>query len=209
MNKKVYILRHGETEYNRLGIVQGSGVDSELNAVGQRQARLFYEKYKDKPFEVVLTSELQRTHQTVQNFIDAGLKWERHIEINEMNWGIHEGKKGTPESIAEYANIKQGWAQGLIDSRIEGGESARELGQRLQVFVNQLLTRTEEHILVCSHGRSMCGLVTLMMGHPIERMNEHRHSNTGLWIAEQQGQIFNFLLRNDLTHLGQEEKVLY
>ena len=40
--KTIYIARHGQTEFNKRGIVQGSGVDSELNSTGLLQAeRLF------------------------------------------------------------------------------------------------------------------------------------------------------------------------
>lgn len=46
MKREVYFLRHGETEQNLLGIVQGSGIDSHLNENGLQQASLFYEKYK-------------------------------------------------------------------------------------------------------------------------------------------------------------------
>lgn len=199
--KEVYIIRHGETEYNRLGIVQGSGVDASLNEKGRQQGRLFYEKYRHVPFDAVLTSKLKRTKETVADFIDAGLPHSSYAEINEMSWGAHEGKKSTPEMIAEYQSVKDGWGLGEIDARIGGGESAREMGDRLLNFITYLRQRPEDCLLVCSHGRAMCGLVTLMKGLPIDRMNAFRHSNTGLWLAEQKELVFHFQLENDLSHL--------
>lgn len=200
--KTIYIVRHGQTDFNLQGIVQGSGVDASLNDTGRSQGRHLYKKYRDVPFEVVLTSALKRTWETVAPFIEAGIPWEKYPEINEMSWGSHEGKKGTPESIKEYQDIKNGWGLGHIDGRIGGGESAREMGERLQVFIDRLADRPEETILVCSHGRAMCGLVTLMMGRPIDRMNELIHSNTGLWRATLQPDgIWEFDLHNDRTHL--------
>jgi len=168
--KTAYILRHGQTDFNLKGIVQGSGVD-----------------------------------ETVADFIDAGIPWEKHPEINEMSWGDHEGKKGTPESIAEYQEIKDGWGHGRIDGRIGGGESAREMGTRLQKFIDHLPERKEDLLLICSHGRAMCGLVTLMMGKPIDQMNELTHNNTGLWRATlQEDGTWLFDLKNDRTHLPEE-----
>lgn len=207
MDKRIYIIRHGETDFNLRGIVQGSGVDSSLNDTGREQGRLFYEKYRDIPFELIITSKLKRTDETVQHFLDEGIPHLRFAEINEMSWGSHEGKKGTPESIAEYQRIKDGWATGQIDGRIGGGESAREMGARLERFIETLRQRPEELILICSHGRAMCGLVTLMMGQPIDMMNEHRHSNTGLWLAEQRGGSFHFTLQNDRSHLETVEVI--
>jgi len=65
---KLFLLRHGETEFNKLRIVQGSGVDAPLNETGQYQAQKFFEKYKNVPFEAVYCSSLQRTYQTIKNF---------------------------------------------------------------------------------------------------------------------------------------------
>ena len=39
--KDIYLIRHGETDYNRMGVVQGSGIDADLNELGNRQAQAF------------------------------------------------------------------------------------------------------------------------------------------------------------------------
>lgn len=201
LEQTVYIVRHGQTDYNLRGIVQGSGVDSSLNDTGRAQAAAFYQKYQDHPFELVMTSALKRTRESVVSFLSDGLPHVVDADINEMHWGEHEGKVGTPESVAEYQRIKDAWATGDIDGRIGGGESAREMGDRLQRFINKLKLRPEKQILICSHGRAMCGLVTLMQGMPIHLMNEFRHSNLGLWVAHLKDGIYQFELKNDLSHL--------
>ncbi|CAH1002316.1 phosphoglycerate mutase GpmB [Neolewinella maritima] len=200
--KTIYLVRHGQTDYNLRGIVQGSGVDASLNHTGETQARHFYRHYKDTNFDVVLTSVLKRSWETVQGFIDDGIPWEKHIDINEICWGSHEGKAGTKESIAEYKRVKDEWAAGELDGRIGGGESARELNERLQRFITHLSDRPEDKLLICSHGRAMCALVTLMMGRPISMMNELVHHNLGLWIGELQPDgLYKFSLQNDRTHI--------
>ena len=62
---KLYLIRHGETDYNRQGIVQGGGVDSSLNDLGRRQAEAFFEHYKHLRFDAVYVSALKRTHETL------------------------------------------------------------------------------------------------------------------------------------------------
>lgn len=208
MSKTVYILRHGETDYNLKGIVQGSGVNSSLNDTGRTQAAAFYEKYGELPFELVVTSRLKRTYETVKGFIDDGLTWVEKAEINEMSWGIHEGKTASPEMIASYQEMKEGWIQGDYSRHIEGGESAAELGERLAKFIEWLRRRPEQLILVCSHGRAMCALVTLMQGEPLSEMNKHQHSNTGLWRAHQLPTYFRFDLKNDRSHLPAPERAV-
>jgi bisphosphoglycerate-dependent phosphoglycerate mutase len=69
MSKKtIYLIRHGQTDFNKQGIVQGSGVDSSLNEEGHAQARKFYEAYHHINFDKIYVTELQRTHQTVAPF---------------------------------------------------------------------------------------------------------------------------------------------
>ncbi|MEL6805073.1 MAG: histidine phosphatase family protein, partial [Bacteroidota bacterium] len=161
-----------------------------------------------KPFELVITSKLKRTKESVAGFLQDGLPHIADADINEMHWGTHEGKVGTPESIAEYQRIKDAWATGDIDGRIGGGESAREMGQRLQRFLDSLRQRPERLILVCSHGRAMCGLVTLMKGMPINMMNSFRHSNLGLWSAQLEDDVYRFELENDLSHLDKLAQII-
>jgi probable phosphoglycerate mutase len=73
--KEIYLIRHGETEYNKKGIVQGSGIDADLNETGRNQAEAFHRKYGDVAFQKVYTSALVRTHQTVENLMkSAGAK---------------------------------------------------------------------------------------------------------------------------------------
>lgn len=201
INKTIYIVRHGETEYNRLGIVQGGSINSSLNDYGKLQAQAFHRAYGHIPFEVVLTSALKRTHETVWPFISSGLPWEQFQEINEMNWGDWEGKPTHPEMSATYQRIKDAWSSGNLDARLEGAESAAELGRRLSVFHQHLLGRPERHILVCSHGRAMCGLVCLLSGLPLSEMNRFQHSNTGVWRAHLQEGVLHFDLQNDTRHL--------
>lgn len=199
--KSIFIIRHGETDLNRKGIVQGSGVDAPLNELGRQQARAFYDFYKELPFEAVLTSALQRTHQTVEPFLESGLHWEQFADINEMNWGYHEGKISTPEMHAEYQTIKEAWSRGELNVQIPGGESAWELGTRMNRFIEHLKHRPEKLLLVCSHGRAMSAMMCLLHGLPLHEMNQYFHYNTGLWKVHFDGFAFEFELENDTKHL--------
>jgi len=203
MKKTIYLIRHGQTDYNLKGIVQGGGVDSDLNDTGRQQARAFFESYAHLQFETVLTSRLKRTHQTVAPFIDRGLPWEQFEEINEMDWGIHEGKPSSPDMHVEWKTVTDSWESGDYHARITGGESAWELGERLLRFIRHLQERPEQHLLVCSHGRAMRGLVCLMQELELRDMSRFRHSNTGLYLAEWDTERFYFHLENDLKHLAQ------
>jgi len=201
MNKTIYFIRHGETDYNRQGIVQGSGVDSSLNKLGRAQAQAFHDYYTEVNFEIVFTSTLQRTHQTVAPFVENGLKWEKWKEINEMNWGIFEGQKYKPSMRGYYKRMVGQWAKGNYKARLEGGESAAELSSRLNLFLDHLKTRPEEMVLVCSHGRSLRCLLCLIKGQHLREMEGYKHSNTGLFKVHLKDGVFEVELENDTQHL--------
>lgn len=199
--KSIYILRHGETDLNRNGVVQGSGVDTHLNELGLQQAQAFFARYGEQPFEVVFSSTLRRTHQTVQSFIDRGIPWEQWAEINEICWGIHEGQTSTPKMRSEYSTLTNHWKKGNYDARIEGGESAQELAARMHHFIEHLKTREENNMLICSHGRAMRAMMCVIKGLPLYQMEQFKHANTGLYRLAYDGAGFHFEVENDLSHL--------
>ena len=56
---RVYIVRHGETDANRQGIIQGQ-LDTQLNEQGYQQAAIVGEYLKSIPFTAAFTSDAQR-----------------------------------------------------------------------------------------------------------------------------------------------------
>jgi len=100
IEKTLYIVRHGQTDLNKQGIVQGRGRDTDLNKEGRHQAQQFYEAYKDVPFDKIYISELKRTQQSIQPFIDDGLPFEKLAGLDELAWGVLEGQPSTPENRA-------------------------------------------------------------------------------------------------------------
>ncbi len=197
----LYIIRHGETEYNRLGIVQGSGVDTDLNDTGYEQARAFYETYQEAGFELVVTSRLRRTHQTVRHFIGQNIPWIQTEDINEISWGEHEGMPGTPERIQVYRRTIEQWNAGNLEASLPGGESARALQDRVGRFVEWVRKRPEKRILVGTHGRTLRCLVTILKGLDAAAMEGVQHSNTGLFIVHFQGDEVVFEVENNTAHL--------
>jgi broad specificity phosphatase PhoE len=201
MVKEVFILRHGETDLNKQQIVQGSGVDAPLNDTGLSQAASFYQKWQDFPFELVISSTLQRTHQTILPFIEKGIPHLATPNINEISWGDHEGKSSTPTMIQAYQEMIQAWADGDLDASLKNGESARQLIDRVDMFIDNMARLPQKKILICTHGRTIRCLITRLKQLPPVHMEHVSHSNTGLFRIQQQDQGWLFHLENDITHL--------
>src|ERR1700761_5213011 len=102
IQKTLYIVRHGQTDLNKQGIVQGRGMDTNLNDEGRAQARQFFAAYKDVAFDKVYISTLKRTQQSIQQFIDLGIPFEKLAGLDELAWGILEGRASTPETKAAF-----------------------------------------------------------------------------------------------------------
>ncbi len=209
MKKQLYIIRHGETDFNRMGIVQGSGVDTDLNDLGRAQASAFAEAYQDVDFQLIVTSKLKRTQQTVQFFLDKKIPHIVTSDINEIHWGVHEGKKSTLESRANYNLVATEWRAGNYDIATTDGETAAELAARLTDFIAWIKTRLEQNILIATHGRTLRAFICLLKQEPLKNMDRYDHFNTGLVLAVFDGEKFEMELENDISHLPHYEKHNY
>lgn len=200
--KEIYIIRHGETELNRLGIVQGRGINSDLNETGEAQAQAFYHHYKDVDFDKVYTSKLKRTHQTVKHFLDSNLPWEQHEGLDELAWGIWEGQPNTEEAREAFKEIVEKWQGGNYEAKFEGGESPNDVAFRLRQALDFILAKEEEkRVLVCMHGRAMRLFLCVLLEKPFAEMSDFPHQNTTLYKMKWDGRHFEVIDFNNTDHL--------
>jgi broad specificity phosphatase PhoE len=201
-SKKIYIIRHGQTDFNLRGIVQGSGVDSSLNSMGRAQAHAFFEKYRSISFDKIYTSSLKRTAETVAEFIELGIPCESLTGLNEISWGSNEGQKITPEEDAYYHWMMKQWEEGNTSLRIQGGESPEEVARRQQPVIEKIFQHDkDETLLICMHGRAMRILLCQLLHYPLRSMDLFEHANLCLYQLEFTGTMFKVNNHNDTTHL--------
>ncbi len=124
-----WFMRHGETDWNRDGLIQGS-TDIPLNATGRAQAAAACEALSGRGITVIWASPLQRARDTaatvaaalgVDVVLDAGLK--------EAGFGVQEGRV-----MGEWFSA---WASGEVSP--EGGESFADLSVRAVAAMNRVL----------------------------------------------------------------------
>lgn len=203
--KNIFIIRHGQTDFNVRQVVQGRGINSDLNDEGIRQAKLFFQAHQEIKFDVVYTSSLKRTWQTVDSFISKKIPHFVRPEIDEIDWGIFEGVEHHPDLQKTYYDIIEDWKTGKLDIKIEGGESAQDLANRLQPFIEELKNTNEQTILVCTHGRTLRVLICLLLEKSIAQMDEFEHQNTCLYHLTFDGNKFEIIKENDIAHLTVNE----
>lgn len=135
------MLRHGRTEANAAGLLQGR-IDPDLDDLGKQQARAAAEWIG--PVDRVIASPLRRAQQTAAAFGQPVETNEQFIELNYGEW------EGTPVRDVPPATWQQ-WRDDL-DFRPPGGETLNELGARVRSGLNALMhVAVDQDVVVVSH----------------------------------------------------------
>ncbi len=201
MKQRLWIIRHGETDFNRKGIVQGRGMDTDLNAFGLAQAEAFYQAYRHIPFGKIYTSTLKRTEQTVSPFIKAGHVIEKLQGLDEFDWGIFEGSTfGTFHH--DYRMLLQAWQSGMYHTKPPKGESPLEVAARQQIAIESFTATSVEEVLICMHGRAMRLLLCILLQREYREMENFEHSNLSLYVLERGEHGWVLIKNNDTAHLS-------
>lgn len=183
--KKIYLVRHGQTDFNLKGVVQGSGIDAPINETGIAQANAFFKVYEQIPFDQIYHTGLIRTKQSIQNFIDLGIPSTALVDLNEISWGSYEGTPMTPEEGEYYKHMLNQWRQGNLDYAIAGGESPNMVAKRMRSGIKTILEGPGETILVCMHGRAMRIFLSVILNFDLRHMDNFEHQNLCLYLLEQ------------------------
>lgn len=202
IQKTLYIVRHGQTDLNKQGIVQGRGRDTDLNDEGRRQAQQFYAAYKHVPFNKIYISKLKRTQQSIQQFIDLGIPYEKLEGLDELAWGIYEGQPSTPENKAAFLDLMRNWLDGNLDVKFEGGESPNEVKARQLQALETIMSHPEEkNVLICMHGRALRLLLCILTDQPLTQMDTFPHQNLVLYKVTYDGSKFEIVDFNNASHI--------
>lgn len=192
--------------------MQGSGIDEPINELGRQQAAAFFNAYGTHPFEKVFISNLQRTHQSVARFIEAGLPFEKLAGLNEISWGNREGSSFSLDTHHEYQRITEAWRSGDLDAAITYGESPNQVMARQREAMNVIINDPSQQILICMHGRAMRILMCWLLGYDLRHMDLFEHDNLGLYELMYTGRLFRLDKMNATEHLKSlqlQEQILH
>lgn len=202
ISKRIFLIRHGQTEYNHLGLVQGSGIDADLDDTGRLQAAAFFAHYAQESFDKIYTSRLRRTHQSVAPFVQQGLPWQQLEGLNEISWGDKEGRVLTEEDNIQYKKMLSAWRSGQWHIASPGGESPLDVLRRQQRAWKYIMSHDQEkQILVCMHGRAIRILLSHLTGTSLSRMDDFLHSNLCLYVLQYHRGHYHIERHNDTAHI--------
>ncbi len=169
----IYFARHGQTDWNTLGKVQGT-TDIPLNETGIDQAKQLCEYFEKQSISLdrVYTSRQIRAVQTARIVSDRfQLDYESIPGLEEMNMGAFEGHTWA-ESKALYPDELNRWNSNKRYEKTPGGESYQMVLERLFRALDDIIKRYDpssgRNLLVISHGGVIMPLIAVSENIPFE-----------------------------------------
>ncbi|KAB7898448.1 phosphoglycerate mutase GpmB [Rouxiella sp. S1S-2] len=163
---QVYLVRHGETEWNAARRIQGQS-DSPLTEKGTFQAQQVAERVRNEGITHVIASDLGRTKRTAEIIADAcGCKVITDPRLRELHMGVLETRNLDGLNPEEELWRKQ-MVDGTPEGRIPQGETMNELAARMREALESCLNLPEgSKPLLVSHGIALGCLISTILGLP-------------------------------------------
>ena len=165
---QIYVVRHGETEYNAKGLYYG-WTDCELTEKGIAQGEELKQSFSEIAFDYVIASPLKRTMNTAE--LISGFKSREIIldeRLKELNFGQWEGLHHTEISNRYNADWVQ-WGRDWKSFKIPDGESFIEFFERVRSCIDELKHRYEgKRILLVTHHGCMRVIPLVLLDAPME-----------------------------------------
>ena len=148
--KTVIMVRHGQSETNVRKVFTGQ-IDAPLTDVGREQACMmaaYLDKYK---VDKIYASSLSRAMETAQAIADRqNCSVEKRDELMEINSGLWQGLTFT-EIAEKYPQTYEAWRENIGLATPDGGETCKQLYDRVTVFFKEVLEAPEETVCLVCH----------------------------------------------------------
>lgn len=198
------LVRHGETEWNATGRIQGH-LDIPLSATGLAQAAAIGRRLGGEAFDVILSSDLERALHTARPIVRLPEQTIlRDARLRERHLGVLQGLTG------EEAAIRQPHAWGAFKARspeaaLEGGETLVEFSQRVVGLIEELLrVHAGSRLLLVTHGGVLDAAYRHVTGMPLSALRNFPIRNTSVNVLRHRGGVWTIESWGDVSHLPQD-----
>ncbi len=199
---KLVLIRHGETSYNRDGIIQGSRSDIILSQAGLDQAELIARALTGLGASAVYSSPLKRALATAEPISrHCGIDLFIVPEFVEIDAGDLEGLTGT-ETIQKHGDFWNKWAAGDVTLCLPGGESLEKVQSRAWAQIEEIMKKHgDQTVIVVSHLfvclMIICRALSIEAGQ-LMRVRQDPGSISILELTPKENRLITF---NDTCHL--------
>lgn len=207
MTNTIYIVRHGQTEWNLLGKTQGHG-NSDLTPKGIEQAELLADSMTKYPIDYIYSSDLGRAYQTAEIIGNKlNIEVEKTEALREMNFGTWEGRI-IKDIIEEDPELYKMWRNEPHLAKIPQGETLSQIKKRTDAFIKEINEKYDgKHIVLVTH--SLCARIMLLsfLDSYVKNIYRINQANTALNIIELRDYGPVVMKMNDTTHIINDTKL--
>ncbi|MQB60381.1 histidine phosphatase family protein [Limosilactobacillus reuteri] len=205
---KVYLIRHGKTQWNLESRYQGANGDSPLLKDSYREIELLASSLQRIPFEHAYTSPLKRARVTAQallNHLNPEIPLTIDSRLKEFNLGKMEGMHFEdvaakwPEVLKNFRHHPDKYDESLVE-----GESFLEVIARFRAAIEEYCRQYPNgNILMISHGAALNAAINALIGTPLAHLKDRGGlSNTSTTILiTNDGRHFELEKWNDTSYL--------
>ena len=193
------LARHGETDWNKNGLLQGSSDFAKLNNVGKKQAKALGKALLKFNVDIIYSSPLKRASETAE-IINKILKKEIVFDdaLKERGWGDWEGR----DAAVEFLRLEKMDIRTRFNFMPPNGESWKEFEIRLIKSVEKIVeNNNDKRVLIVTHGGSIRALVPVIKKVPREQTLHLKFANTSISIFKLNKDDVEEELINDIAHL--------
>lgn len=161
-----YLVRHGETEWNRNGRIQGHK-DIPLSDHGRRQIRVLARRLSGCRFSAAYASDLSRAVESAQVIVGrCGVPVEANPDLREFSYGKWEGLTSEEAEARDPQEYARRMALHADTFAAPGGEDTRQVLERVRRFHERVVARhqSSEDVLVVAHAGSIRALLVCFLG---------------------------------------------
>lgn len=202
MKTRIVVIRHGETEWNNGGIVQGQ-LDSPLTALGRMQAQAVARRLKNERLDLLYSSDLGRAMETAQPIADAtGHTIHLEPRIREKHFGVLQGLS-REQFAAKDAEASAAFLRNDPDYVLPGGESTRGFLHRVTSAYHDLAAKHRgQTIVTVSHGGVVAMLFRAACGVPLTAGRKFSLYNASYNVFTIEGDALQIETWGDISHLA-------
>lgn len=177
MRAQLWLVRHGQTDWNLAGRFQGHA-DVPLNDTGRRQAGDLRHLLSGQRFDALYVSDLKRARQTAEPLIELSRRPPRlDRRLREVHHGSWEGLL-RHEIIERFPEIWAERARAPHLARPPGGETIVEVAGRVASAMDEIASRHRGgRVLVVSHGVALATALCRVGRQPLQGVLDQIPSN--------------------------------
>ena len=203
-----YLVRHGESEWNREGRIQGHA-DAPLNELGRRQVDLLSKRMAEESIDAAYSSDLSRAVDTAIGVLEErDVPLTTDLDLREFSYGSWEGLTLQEVEAQDPELFAARFTRGDNAFSAPGGETSADILKRAQRFLDGMAERhsPDEDILVVAHGGSVRALALCLLGLTDESFWKLRTGNASVSIISNQTRGRVLELWNDTHHLAGDDE---